>query len=65
MQTITMKSLPFYIIQNNECFELLDSLLASVESIEDEKTMKEKKALDKCVEFWKLVEAVWALATQL
>lgn len=50
MQTITMKSLPFYIIQNNECFELLDSLLASVESIEDEKTMKEKKALDKCVE---------------
>lgn len=49
MQTITMKSLPFYIIQNNECFELLDSLLASVESIEDEKTMKEKKALDKCV----------------
>ena len=45
-----MKSLPFYIIQNNECFELLDSLLASTEPINDEKTMKEKNALDKCVE---------------
>ncbi len=50
MQTITMKSLPFYIIQNDECFELLDSFLASVESIDDEKTIKDKRALDKCVE---------------
>jgi hypothetical protein len=45
-----MKSLPFYIIQNDECFELLDSFLASVESIDDEKTIKDKRALDKCVE---------------
>lgn len=53
MQTITIKSLPFYIIQNDECFKLLDYLLTSVESIEDEKTMAEKKALDKCVEVLK------------
>lgn len=49
MKTITIKTFPFYIIKNNECFELLDSLLATVESINDEKVMKEQNILDKCV----------------
>lgn len=54
MKTITIKSLPFYFIKNNECFELLDSLLTNIESIDDEKVMKERNVLNKCV---KILEA--------
>ena len=54
MKTIAIKTLPFYIIKNNECFELIDSLLKSIESIDDEKMMKEKNILDKCI---KILEA--------
>lgn len=49
MKTITIKTFPFYVIKNNECFELLDSLLTSIELINDEKVMKEQNILDKCV----------------
>ena len=54
MKTITIKTFPFYVIKNNECFELLDSLLTPIESINDEKVMKERNVLDKCV---KILEA--------
>nr|DAP78358.1 MAG TPA: hypothetical protein [Caudoviricetes sp.] len=51
MKTIAIKTLPFYIIKHNECFELIDSLLKSIESIDDEKMMKEKNILDKCIKY--------------